>query len=333
MNDPQRFPLLEEATALYESDIGTVDFLANPAIPPRQEKRATGKTRISENVRSSIDEEMKDTTKRIPAKGRYEEDEISDESYTSEFGLQISGTYFDEKEQSVKIEYKLLSEKDVRKAAAMDGAALHEMEPPASQRNESLMQAGAAEQAAHPGILPIERYAENVLGSELKATYDAGVLNIEYKETELINGQKTYQRVVLAAEKNGESVYELTMRRLSGAGIDVSAEYESDFESMLLTSINGKIEGAEGNFNEFYLNGEIGTNAVDKQKLKKGDIVEWRYAEETDGSCGGSPDFSAVKSILEYSAVARSQAEYFGILSAGPYPTSPSAFGRGLILH
>ena len=76
--------------------------------------------------------------------------------------------------------------------------------------------------------------------------------------------------------------------------------------SHMVTSINNRAEGTEGNFNEFYLNGEIGENAANLQKVKEGDVIEWRYtAEERDGSCGGVPDFDQIKSLLEYSAIIR----------------------------
>jgi hypothetical protein len=232
----------------------------------------------------------------------------------------------------MKIEYKLLPEKTERELEAAGGEAWREMET-VTFHSEDMMLAGCSGQEIQPKSPAIEKYAQDMLGSDLSATYEAGVLNIEYKDVELIGGQKTYQRIVLQAEKGGESVYSLTMRKLGEAGIDVSSEYELDFESMILTSINGKAEGTDGNFNEFYLNGEIGGNAADKQKLSKGDIVEWRYAEETDGSCGGSPDFSAIKSMVEYSAAAKAQAEYFGILTTGPNPASYASFSHSLIFH
>ncbi len=127
----------------------------------------------------------------------------------------------------------------------------------------------------------------------------SGLLSIEYDRPELINGQRTYQRIVFEAESDGETVYEATMRKFVQAGMESSAARDSDFGTMIFTSLNNKREGTGGNFNEFYLNGEIGENAVDKQQLKKGDIVEWRYAEESDGTCGGVPDFQRIKSALQ----------------------------------
>ncbi|UCD02645.1 MAG: DUF4430 domain-containing protein [Candidatus Aenigmatarchaeota archaeon] len=138
-----------------------------------------------------------------------------------------------------------------------------------------------------------------------RLSYSGHVLSIEYETPELINGQKTYQRIVFEADIDGESVYDLSLRKLQEAGMEFSSEYDGEFGSMLLTSINKRREGEGGNFNEFYLNGDIGDYAVDKQLLKSGDVVEWRYAEETDGSCGGVPDFNQIKSMLVYNTAFR----------------------------
>jgi len=153
------------------------------------------------------------------------------------------------------------------------------------------------------------------------------VINIEYKGPHSINGQLTYQRVVLQADRPGETVYDLTVRKLSGAGIQTASKYDREFDSVLFTSINKKQEGAEGNFNEFYLNGDIGSSAADKAVLKKGDTIEWRYAKETDGKCGGSPDFNQIKAMAQYSSIAKAQANFLGLLNGQEmYQTQPNGF-------
>lgn len=144
-----------------------------------------------------------------------------------------------------------------------------------------------------------QAHAEGMEKGHEQIQYSANVLNIEYEAPELINGQRTYQRIVFEAEKDGETVYEMTMKKFMDAGMEASAERDSDFGTMIFTSLNKRKEGADGNFNEFYLNGAIGDSAIDQQKLKKGDVVEWRYAEETDGSCGGVPDFHRIKNLLQ----------------------------------
>ena len=43
-------------------------------------------------------------------------------------------------------------------------------------------------------------------------------------------------------------------------------------------------------------------------------MIEWRYAEETDGSCGGVPDFNQIKTMIQYSAGAKAYADSLGLL-------------------
>ena len=125
-----------------------------------------------------------------------------------------------------------------------------------------------------------------------------GILSLDYNTPVFINGQRTYQRIVFEADKDGESVYDMTKRRFRQSGIEASSKYDKDFDSILFTSINDMAEGSGGNFNEFYLNGVIGENAVDKQTLAKGDVVEWRFAEENDDSCGDAPDYDEMNELL-----------------------------------
>jgi hypothetical protein len=156
-------------------------------------------------------------------------------------------------------------------------------------------------------------------------TYDTDILNIQHEVPELINGQQTYQRIVFEADRDGETVYELTMRKLGEAGIDVSSEYDSDFDSIIITTVNGRKEGQDGIFNEFYRNGIIGGNAVDMESVKKGDILEWRYAEETDGSCGGVPDFYQIKNMLQQGGMKNL---YSKIMEPTSMASIPTPFNR-----
>jgi hypothetical protein len=149
------------------------------------------------------------------------------------------------------------------------------------------------------GEAAVHTYSEDMMKGSATERYQSGLLSIEYDTPELINGQETYQRIVFEADAEGETVYEMTMRKFMDAGMETSSSYDPEFDTMIFTSINQRKEGVDGNFNEFYLNGGIGDNAVDKERLKKGDVVEWRYAEESDGSCGGVPDFHRIKNMLQ----------------------------------
>ncbi len=178
----------------------------------------------------------------------------------------------------------------------------------------------------------INTYLEQMGIHDATAKYKDSVLTMDYGGGGSIGGQATYQRIVFEADADGESVYELTMRKLGEAGIEFSTVYDSGLGTMLFDSINGKGEDVEkddagylhhsissgdgGNFNEFYVDGAIGSDAVDKQLLDKGAVIEWRYAEETDGSCGGCPDFDTVRTLVEYGSA----------LQGAPTMNSPPGF-------
>ncbi len=264
-------------------------------------------------MRSEDDEEdpLEDEEEETDARKGYSEGETEkgQSAYNREFALPTSGVYFDEDKMSMEIEYDLLYE---------------DLEPDIMRAGSDINPVDYAEQPKATHELLPAGYESAVMTMEFgwneypATAYANDVLDVEYDAPVLINGQKTYQRIVFEADADGESVYELTRRKLGDAGLEASSEYDGEFGSMIFTSINMKPEGAEGNFNEFYLNGEIGEDAVDRQKLSKGDVIEWRYAEETDGSCGGCPDFNSIKALLEYSAVAKAQASYLGIAGGAP---------------
>jgi hypothetical protein len=250
-------------------------------------------------------EESEDEEEEKPSSKTYEENVPTyPEKYNRKFKLPLSGVYMDDEEGCMKIEYDVFYE-EIRPEEYEKIVPESNIKDPQYQPEFDLLLGATT-----------EKYTESISANEHmgdSAYYRPEVLNIEYEKPELINGQKTYQRIVFKAEADGESVYEISMKKLSEAGIEISAEYDSEFSSMIFTSINGRSEGDEGNFNEFYLNGEIGGNAVDKEILKAGDVVEWRYAEENDGSCGGVPDFTKIKSMMEYGMAFQAYATLLGV--------------------
>ncbi len=233
-----------------------------------------------------------------PASTRKYDDKTAGEieKYSKKFEIPTSGVYMDEDENSMKMEYDVFYEE-------MFPEDMGRIKEDYSEDPEYKTEFNFPQEDSHDGVYPdISRGTESQLMEN--ASYRKGILSIEYEKPDMINGQKTYQRIAFEAKEDGD-VYGLTIMNFDEAGIEFSSEYDGEFDSRLLTSINNKTEGSDGNFNEFYLNGEIGGNAADMQKVKKGDIIEWRYAEETDGSCGGVPDYEQIKSLLVYNVVVK----------------------------
>jgi hypothetical protein len=252
-----------------------------------------------------------------------EEDEEAEESeYNTEFEMAIPVLYKGHEKAKHEQEYNELGLEDGIRAKDEDiikDADAFKVNLTPAEDTETVEYRSTLSQAYHAG-----------LALSYEGVQPETLLNIEYETPELINGQKTYQRIVFEADADRESVYELSVRRMKDAGIEFSSEYDGEFGSMLFTSINKRAEGEGGNFNEFYLNGEIGGNAADAQKVKKGDVIEWRYAEETDGSCGGVPDFSQVKAMLGYSTAANAYAASMGMGTGSGLPGTIGSFQHGL---
>jgi len=258
---------------------------------------------LDEDVLADDESDDEDTAN---ARTYDEEDDEDEESYEVTLREDISGVYIDE--DGVSAEYRVRYDEPEHAEIMQD----KQDDKPREYSNAEHEEHSVPLTDYHNGIMTMEDTDYHVM-------VRSDVMNIEYEAPEMINGQATYQRIVFEADADGESIYELTKRKLAEAGIEHSDAYDPRFSSRLFTSINNKAEGAEGNFNEFYLNGEIGENAADRQTVKKGDVVEWRYAEETDGSCGGVPDFSKIKELYQYSMGVRngmlSMQQIYGLLS------------------
>ena len=264
---------------------------------------------------SDDDEEPADAEKN--SSGYDEDDDGEEGEYKRSFGLELLGLYVNDEGQ-LTLEYEDNAQETVARLFNEGERLPRENDDLPLNINPS-----------HADDMGMVEYRKNTVlnyseGTQLPQRDEpqSSVLTLEYETPDVINGQRTYQRVVFEADRDGETLYQLTARKLGEAGMEVSAEYDSDFESTLLTSINGKREGAEGNFNEFYRNGEIGENAVDKEVVKKGDIIEWRYAEESDGTCGGVPDFMKIKEML-YSQTAGNDGFYSGGLKGSTFSLTP----------
>lgn len=127
-------------------------------------------------------------------------------------------------------------------------------------------------------------YQERIAVDENLTEYASPqVIVIEYDKPFKTIDQDIYQKVFLINKKPNTSVYD----SLFSSGLDIKASYSEEFDSVYVDSINGRRDGEDGLFWEYYVNGEIGKTSVDKQKLEEDDVVEWRLAESR-GGCGGA---------------------------------------------
>lgn len=122
--------------------------------------------------------------------------------------------------------------------------------------------------------------------------FNESLLKVKYESPVFMENQVVYQSIFIEA-KEDTTVYDLTMKVLRSNNVQVESRYDKQFDSMLFTSVDNIKDGEENIWTEFYLNGRIGEDAVDKAKVKKGDIIELRSyrANDESGFCGGGqPD-------------------------------------------
>ena len=116
---------------------------------------------------------------------------------------------------------------------------------------------------------------------------DAGMLKIEYNDPVFINNQWTYQRIFIRSEKDGATVYGSTMDKAKAGGLEADVRYDHKFNTVYFDSMNGVRDGNGKAYWEAWVNGEIVEDALDQTTVKKGDVIEWRLANERESGCGG----------------------------------------------
>ena len=115
----------------------------------------------------------------------------------------------------------------------------------------------------------------------------AGLVKIEYNEPVFINNQWTYQRIFMKNNVGDSSVYDFTIKKAGTSGLETQVRYDDNFQTFYFESLNGVRDGNNQAYWEVWLNGNIVEDALDKKEVKKGDVVEWRLANERESFCGG----------------------------------------------
>jgi hypothetical protein len=121
----------------------------------------------------------------------------------------------------------------------------------------------------------------------LRAAYKASMVKVEYSDPVFMNNQRTYQRIFMKNDKNDSSVYDFTMGRAGSAGLETKVRRDERFDTFYFESMNGVRDGQNKAYWEVWVNGNIVEEALDKKEVKKGDVVEWRLANERESFCGG----------------------------------------------
>ena len=75
------------------------------------------------------------------------------------------------------------------------------------------------------------------------------------------------------------TVFGLLMEAASKGNFTVKSTYYSQYDSMLIDSIASVKNGENNSYWQYYINGNYGTVGADKQPVKNGDIIEWKFEE------------------------------------------------------
>jgi hypothetical protein len=124
-------------------------------------------------------------------------------------------------------------------------------------------------------------------GMRQHADKSVSMLKLEYDNPVFVNNQWTYQRIFIQNTKEGSTVYDLTTDKSKAGSLEAKVRYDQKFNTVYFDSLNNVRDGKDQAYWEVWVNGRIVEEALDQKHLKKGDMIEWRLANERERGCGG----------------------------------------------
>ncbi|HID24931.1 MAG TPA: DUF4430 domain-containing protein [Thermoplasmata archaeon] len=78
-------------------------------------------------------------------------------------------------------------------------------------------------------------------------------------------------------ETENATVFGFLIEAASKGNFTVESTYYSQYDSMFVDSIASVENGENNKYWQYYINGNYGTLGADRQPVKNGDIIEWRF--------------------------------------------------------
>lgn len=78
-------------------------------------------------------------------------------------------------------------------------------------------------------------------------------------------------------ETENATIFGFLMEAASKGNFTVESTYYGQYDSMFVDSIASVKNGEDNRYWQYYINGNYGTVGADKQPVKNGDIIEWRF--------------------------------------------------------
>ncbi len=130
-----------------------------------------------------------------------------------------------------------------------------------------------------------ENPANTFIGSDFSVSKNTAVPTITPTSTPkllakdafryIINNGSTQKSFDFVAEKE-QTVFSVLEKLSREQNIPIESKYYSKM-GILVQSIDNLAGGDEGRYWQYYINGSLGQVAADKQALKAGDSLEWRF--------------------------------------------------------
>ena len=86
----------------------------------------------------------------------------------------------------------------------------------------------------------------------------------------------TYQNITM---KGNATVFGFLLAAAKNGSFDVKYTYYGQYDSYLIDSIAGVENGKDNKYWQYWINGQYGMVGADKQPVKNGDTIEWKFVE------------------------------------------------------
>lgn len=77
------------------------------------------------------------------------------------------------------------------------------------------------------------------------------------------------------------TAYDFLIEAAKIGGYDIKTTYYGIYDSLLVESISNIENGQDNKYWIYYINGESGSIAADKQIIENNDLIEWKFEEYT----------------------------------------------------
>ncbi|MCX6817815.1 MAG: DUF4430 domain-containing protein [Candidatus Aenigmarchaeota archaeon] len=268
--------LFEKVRSLYENDEAELPKFTGKKDGKNAGALSRGKKYAGRKRKKELYVDSKDS------------DEAEEKDYDTEFSSESS--------EYVKAGHKKREDRvrvEVEPSAAAQGVQFVEVAGKAVAKKAALSEArSAVNEMLSSANVRDAKYADELNSTTVpdagfRYGRRAGLVKIEYNDPVFINNQWTYQRIFMKNNVGESNVYDFTVKKAGTSGLETQIRYDDKFQTFYFESLNGVRDGRNQTYWEVWVNGNIVEDALDKKEVKKGDVVEWRLANERESFCGG----------------------------------------------